>query len=1356
MQGKTYRTQTLTKILSFILILLFFLFFLPPQNSAEAAVNNGSFESGFSGWAYSVMGSGMYWQTYAGTPDFPGPGTAFYAPSNGTYAAAIYQTTTNGAVTLYQDITLASNSTHSLAIDVAHQNFSTWTGCGGSDIRGSSCQHYQVDIIPPGSNPWSLTSTMQMIYATAPGYPNNRDYTTYTVDLSAYAGQTVRLRAVGRWIYTEMNAGLDNAVLTSTPLNNSLSAGKGCSGSSAVVNITNGDAPFNITTSNSSGGATGVGLGPTYLSGPDYFANITVQEQSGDHESINLGDIYCGSQPVVYLNPSSMNISEGGSSGFSVNISPVLSVSTTVYFSPTDGTATYGQDYIMLSSSPVTIPAHSGGTSIGVGTIGDSIYEGNENFTVALTSASGSYGSAAIGSGPRTVTIIDNEPTPQLYINNLSATEGSGNAFTISINPIVAANTDISFSVTDGSATTPADYSVTSTSPVTIPANGTTAAINFTTVDDALFEGAEDFVVDLTGATNALVTPIMGDSQGTATINDNEPTPNITIDDPVVTEGSGGSFTVSISPAVNAATDVSFTVTDGGATTPADYSVISTSPVTIPAGATSITIDFTTVDDALFEGAEDFVVDLTGATNVLVTPSIGDNQGTATINDNESTPTLSISPATVTHDEGNTGTTAYVFTVTLSGSSASTVTVDYTTNDVSATTADSDYVDNDGILTFNSGDPLTQNITVLVNGDTTPESNEEFTVTLNNSTVASIDGANDTSTGTITNDDFGPDNDLFANATPILLDLGTTPTLEQSALNATVSGTDPSLWCAADYTSSVWFAITPQTEDQRINITTPNSEFDTVAALFIGTEGNLNILACNDDHLGGGVTTSDLSIHALPAQTYYLMVAKKGTTPVQPGADLLRVSIASQTDNNDALVLFDPATSDTALFDQTFGTPLWEIAYTNTPPSSTASEWVMGDWNGDGVRTPGLFDSGVFRYTNDMGPSTNWSSGIWLGNAGGRVAVVAGRYVSGFPNDSGNDCIGWVDSNTSPVTGNLRFSLKYWCDMTASGAVSLSAQWLGSPLGDSAGFAGTHQFVYADWDTDGLDEPAVRRGGRIARSNSAPSEGAATFGSGAQRWDTGDGDGPGAHGLDEGVFVAGDWNGNGQDTWGVVYDDGDFYYRDNISAFNPGPFEFQLQTFTTSVGTPRQVDSHHNGYGGTSVPGPAGATIVRASENTNVIGAGGTLDTSQNVEAELSVSKAGNYQVGEVGLVGDAISWTITVANTGTASANGVQVTDNVPSELRVDDVLSDTGTITVRGQTVIFTAESIGVGETVQFQVVTTILSQPSSGTFANSVNVVLPDGNGNGSDANLVASGTVNSVDGLPATGYAPKFRW
>jgi CSLREA domain-containing protein len=105
----------------------------------------------------------------------------------------------------------------------------------------------------------------------------------------------------------------------------------------------------------------------------------------------------------------------------------------------------------------------------------------------------------------------------------------------------------------------------------------------------------------------------------------------------------------------------------------------------------------------------------------------------------------------VAHDEGDAGTTSYVFTVTKSGSTALTSSVNFTTQDGSATLADSDYVMNSGTLTFGPTD-TTMQITVLVNGDTTFEPNEAFNVHLSdevNATISDADGA-----GTITNDDL--------------------------------------------------------------------------------------------------------------------------------------------------------------------------------------------------------------------------------------------------------------------------------------------------------------------------------------------------------------------------------------------------------------------------------------------------------------------------------------------------------------------------------------------------------------------------------------------------------------------------
>lgn len=110
-------------------------------------------------------------------------------------------------------------------------------------------------------------------------------------------------------------------------------------------------------------------------------------------------------------------------------------------------------------------------------------------------------------------------------------------------------------------------------------------------------------------------------------------------------------------------------------------------------------------------------------------------------------PTLSINDVTLA--EGNSGTTSFTFTVTLSAASSLPVTVAYATANDTAT-AGSDYQTASGTMTFLSGETQ-KTITVLVNGDTVNEPDEDFFVNLSNpSNVSILDGQG---LGTILNDD---------------------------------------------------------------------------------------------------------------------------------------------------------------------------------------------------------------------------------------------------------------------------------------------------------------------------------------------------------------------------------------------------------------------------------------------------------------------------------------------------------------------------------------------------------------------------------------------------------------------------
>ena len=128
-----------------------------------------------------------------------------------------------------------------------------------------------------------------------------------------------------------------------------------------------------------------------------------------------------------------------------------------------------------------------------------------------------------------------------------------------------------------------------------------------------------------------------------------------------------------------------------------------------------------------------------------------------------STPTLAIAATNANQTEGNRGSKAFTFTVTRSVNTTGTNNVNWAVTGSGSNPANAtDFVGGilpSGTESFTTGE-TSKVITVNVQGDTTVEPNENFTVTLSNPTNgATITTA--TATGTINNDDFigtsGPD-----------------------------------------------------------------------------------------------------------------------------------------------------------------------------------------------------------------------------------------------------------------------------------------------------------------------------------------------------------------------------------------------------------------------------------------------------------------------------------------------------------------------------------------------------------------------------------------------------------------------
>ncbi len=230
------------------------------------------------------------------------------------------------------------------------------------------------------------------------------------------------------------------------------------------------------------------------------------------------------------------------------------------------------------------------------------------------------------------------------------------------------------------------------------------------------------------------------------------PPPTIAVGDVSLNEGNSGTtnmvFTVTMSAALTNPVTFNYATSNGTATAGSDYQATS-GTATIPAGSTSVTVSVPVNGDSTVETDETLTLTLSNlSTNAVFT----DNLATGTIrNDDVPPPTVTVANATL--NEGNTGTSNMVFTVTLSATAVAPVTFDYLTADGTAA-AGSDYSTASGTATIPAGS-TSVTIPVVVNGDTTVESDETFTLNLSNiSSNATF--ARASATGTIRNDDLPP------------------------------------------------------------------------------------------------------------------------------------------------------------------------------------------------------------------------------------------------------------------------------------------------------------------------------------------------------------------------------------------------------------------------------------------------------------------------------------------------------------------------------------------------------------------------------------------------------------------------
>ena len=235
------------------------------------------------------------------------------------------------------------------------------------------------------------------------------------------------------------------------------------------------------------------------------------------------------------------------------------------------------------------------------------------------TSSSTSTSSTSTPSTSTSTTSTTTTPTPAPVVSvaDITVTESDG-AAEIEVVLSAPATESLTFAITPGvggdTALNGQDYNG-SVATVTIAAGGATATAPVATiVDDAFFEGNEQFTATLSVTSGVI--DAASDLSAVVTILDDDPRPRVSVaPDAIDVEEGVGSFNIAVTRTGASSEDITFHLEgfDLGATSGADYLAIDESPRTIAASGNAtetITVTVTIVDDATVEDFEGFDVDL--------------------------------------------------------------------------------------------------------------------------------------------------------------------------------------------------------------------------------------------------------------------------------------------------------------------------------------------------------------------------------------------------------------------------------------------------------------------------------------------------------------------------------------------------------------------------------------------------------------------------------------------------------------------------------------------------------------------------------------------------------------------------
>jgi hypothetical protein len=204
---------------------------------------------------------------------------------------------------------------------------------------------------------------------------------------------------------------------------------------------------------------------------------------------------------------------------FNVRLSAPSTLTSTVFYATSDGTATAGVDYV-ATNGVVTFAPGITNQVISVALIPDLLSESNETLFVNLSAPTNLELNKTTGTG----ILADNDGVPGIVVNDVTVVEGDAGmttaAFTVRLTLPSGKITTVGYATANNTATAGLDYQHTYGFLV-FPPGITNITVNVPVLGDLQPEPTKSFFLNIANAGNGVVV----DSQGVATIVDNDVAP---------------------------------------------------------------------------------------------------------------------------------------------------------------------------------------------------------------------------------------------------------------------------------------------------------------------------------------------------------------------------------------------------------------------------------------------------------------------------------------------------------------------------------------------------------------------------------------------------------------------------------------------------------------------------------------------------------------------------------------------------------------------------------------------------------------------------------------------------------------